>query len=260
MHYYEIHSFIIIIICNSRLQFLKVFYWALDGTFFTIFMHLTNGVSISCWLPTNVHVRTGIQAELILGTIARAGNKNSNSNGDYLEDRVSFSEGKLVDSDSKAIMMAWEKPLMEAHAKAICSGGGHILNIGFGMGLVDTAIQQYSPVTHTIVEAHPEVYERMLRTGWGEKNNVKIIFGRWQDNLSQPESYDGKPLFICNVYARGNNFIIVSPIGILLFTFLYLFSEPLPSAIYVRVDLRWFHVYCDIWFIATDMYYYVSQF
>lgn len=174
---------------------------------------------------------------MILGTIARAGNKNSNSNGDYLEDRVSFSEGKLVDSDSKAIMMAWEKPLMEAHAKAICSGGGHILNIGFGMGLVDTAIQQYSPVTHTIVEAHPEVYERMLRTGWGEKNNVKIIFGRWQDNLSQPESYDGKPLFIRNVYARGNNFIIVSRIGILLFTFLYLFSEPLPSAIYVRVDL-----------------------
>lgn len=174
---------------------------------------------------------------MILGTIARAGNKNSNSNGDYLEDRVSFSEGKLVDSDSKAIMMAWEKPLMEAHAKAICSGGGHILNIGFGMGLVDTAIQQYSPVTHTILEAHPEVYERMLRTGWGEKNNVKIIFGRWQDNLSQPESYDGKPLFICNVYARGNNFIIVSRIGILLFTFLYLFSEPLPSAIYVRVDL-----------------------
>ncbi|KAK9215755.1 hypothetical protein WN944_007761 [Citrus x changshan-huyou] len=142
-------------------------------------------------ITINVHVRTGIQAELILGTIARAANKNSNSNGDYLEDRVSFSEGKLVDSDSKAIMMAWEKPLMEAHAKAICSGGGHILNIGFGMGLVDTAIQQYSHVTHTIVEAHPEVYERMLRTGWSEKNNVKIIFGRWQDNLSQLESYDG---------------------------------------------------------------------
>lgn len=96
-----------------------------------------------------------------------------------------------MDSDSKAVMMAWEKPLMEAHAKAVCSGGGHILNIGFGMGLVDTAIQQYAPAMHTIVEAHPEVYERMLRTGWGEKDNVKIIFGRWQDVLSQLESYDG---------------------------------------------------------------------
>lgn len=100
-----------------------------------------------------------------------------------------------MDSEAKAVMMAWEKPLMEAHAKAVCSGGGHVLNIGFGMGLVDTAIQKYGPASHTIIEAHPEVYERMLRTGWGEKDNVKIVFGRWQDVLPQLGSYDGKILF-----------------------------------------------------------------
>ncbi|KAJ7958235.1 Ankyrin repeat family protein / methyltransferase-related [Quillaja saponaria] len=138
-----------------------------------------------------VLVNAGIQAELVLGSIARKENKNGDPSGDYLDDRVTFSEDKLMDSNSKAVMMAWEKPLMEAHAKAVCSVGGHILNIGFGMGLVDTAIQKYAPVTHTIVEAHPEVYERMLRTGWGQKDNVKIIFGRWQDVLSQLETYDG---------------------------------------------------------------------
>ncbi|KAI4337036.1 hypothetical protein L6164_015496 [Bauhinia variegata] len=137
-----------------------------------------------------VLLNAGIQAELVLSAIARKGS-NVNSGQDYLEDRVSFSEDKLMDSDSKAVMMAWEKPLMEAHAKAVCSGGGHILNVGFGMGLVDTAIQQYKPVMHTIVEAHPEVYERMLRLGWGEKDNVKIVFGRWQDVLPQLETYDG---------------------------------------------------------------------
>ncbi|CAO2824301.1 unnamed protein product [Amaranthus hypochondriacus] len=136
-------------------------------------------------------LNTGVQAELILGTIARKEKENGCSNECYLEDRVSFSEDKLMDTDSKAVMMAWEKPLMEAHAKAICSGGGHVLNIGFGMGLVDTAIQQYSPVSHTIIEAHPEVYDRMLRNGWGEKENVKILFGRWQDVLPQLDSYDG---------------------------------------------------------------------
>ena len=134
---------------------------------------------------------TGIQDELVLGRIARRTNQNGDFDGAYLEDRVTFSEDKLMDSDSKVVMMAWEKPLMEAYAKAVCSGGGHILNIGFGMGLVDTAIQQYAPVTHTIVEAHPEVYKRVLHTGWGDKDNVKIIFGRWQDVLSQLESYDG---------------------------------------------------------------------
>lgn len=136
-------------------------------------------------------LNAGIQAELILGTIARKANKNGAANEDYLEDRVSFGEDKLIDSGSKAVMMAWEKPLMEAHAKAVCSGGGHVLNVGFGMGLVDTAIQQYSPVTHTIVEAHPVVYKRMLQSGWDKRENVKIIFGRWQDVLSQLETYDG---------------------------------------------------------------------
>ena len=135
---------------------------------------------------------------MILGTITRKANKNGDSDEDYLGDRITFSEDKLMDSNSKAIMMAWEKPLMEAHAKAICSGGGHILNIGFGMGLVDTAIQQYKPATHTIIEAHPEVYNRMLHTGWGEKDNVQMIFGRWQDVLPQLESYDGNSIFSCS--------------------------------------------------------------
>ncbi|WCJ35525.1 Protein arginine N-methyltransferase 2 [Euphorbia peplus] len=138
-----------------------------------------------------VLLNAGIQSELILGTIARKATDNGESSENYLDDRVSFSEDKLMDSESKAVMMAWEKPLMEAHAKAVCSAGGHILNIGFGMGLVDSAIQQYSPTSHTIVEAHPLVYQRMLATGWGDKDNVKIVFGRWQDVLSQLGNYDG---------------------------------------------------------------------
>ncbi|KAF2309681.1 hypothetical protein GH714_004572 [Hevea brasiliensis] len=35
----------------------------------------------------------------------------------YLEDKVTFREYKLMDSDSKAVMMGWEKPLMEAHVR-----------------------------------------------------------------------------------------------------------------------------------------------
>lgn len=128
----------------------------------------------------------------MLGTIARRDEENDNASAKYLEDRVVFSEDRLMDSNSKAIMMAWEKPLMEAHARAICStDNGHILNIGFGMGIVDTAIQQYAPCKHTIIEAHPKVYDRMIQSGWGEKENVRIVFGRWQDVLSQLESYDG---------------------------------------------------------------------
>ncbi|XP_042376052.1 protein arginine N-methyltransferase 2-like [Zingiber officinale] len=141
----------------------------------------------------DVLLNAGIQAELVLGSVARAERKGEGDGSSYLEERVSFSEDKLMDSESKAVMMDWERPLMEAHARAVCGGGGggRVLNVGFGMGLVDEAIQRYGPVEHTIVEAHPDVYDRMLRCGWGEKENVKIVFGRWQDVLPQLESYDG---------------------------------------------------------------------
>lgn len=140
--------------------------------------------------PYQILLDFAIQSELILGTIARKENQEKEKK--YLDERVEFGEGRLMDSESKAVMMAWERPLMEAHARAVCSNGGKVLNVGFGMGLVDEAIERYEGVAeHTIVEAHPEVYERMMREGWGEKKKVKVVFGRWQDVIDQLESYDG---------------------------------------------------------------------
>lgn len=43
------------------------------------------------------------------------------------------------------------------------------------------AIQARSPRTHTIIEAHPQVYEKMIADGWDKKPGVRILFGRWQD-------------------------------------------------------------------------------
>ncbi|XP_044390562.1 protein arginine N-methyltransferase 2 isoform X2 [Triticum aestivum] len=138
-----------------------------------------------------------LRSELILGTVARRQAASANSSDGvpaetYLDSRVSFSEDRVMDAESKAVMMEWERPLMEAHARAVCAaGGGKVLNVGFGMGLVDQAIQRYEPEEHTIIEAHPEVYARMLKLGWGEKKNVRILFGRWQDVIPQLGSYDG---------------------------------------------------------------------
>lgn len=133
-----------------------------------------------------------MQSELILGALEKYSPKADFTNKSYLEERVMFSEDKLLDEESKGIMMLWEKPLMEAHARAVCAGGGDILNVGFGMGLVDTAIQSYQPVSHTIIEAHPDVYNKMIAMGWADKPNVHIIFGRWQDVLPKLGVYDGK--------------------------------------------------------------------
>jgi hypothetical protein len=45
------------------------------------------------------------------------------------------------------------------------------------------AIQKRRPRSHTIVEAHPDVHERMLEQGWDKLPGVRILFGRWQDVL-----------------------------------------------------------------------------
>ncbi|CAI5996999.1 unnamed protein product [Closterium sp. NIES-65] len=75
--------------------------------------------------------------------------------------------------------------------------GGDILNIGFGMGIIDTAIaarigQSEGGIrSHTIVEAHPDVIARMKGEGWHEKEGVRVVEGRWQDVLPQLGQYDG---------------------------------------------------------------------
>src|SRR5581483_11220281 len=69
--------------------------------------------------------------------------------------------------------------------------GLDILNVGFGLGLIDSYIQSYKPNSHTIIEAHPDVYAHMLANEWDKKPGLKIIFGRWQDVLDQLELYDG---------------------------------------------------------------------
>lgn len=59
----------------------------------------------------------------------------------YLASPVRYQDGKLLDAQGEAVMMRWEAPLMAAHANLLCQNGGHILNVGFGMGLIDEAIQ-----------------------------------------------------------------------------------------------------------------------
>jgi hypothetical protein len=107
---------------------------------------------------------------------------------DYLEhDNVRYNAANtlLLDNDDDAVMMEWERPLMMAHAQILTSEtkGKRVMNIGFGLGIIDTALQGYDPSLHVICEAHPTVYKKMIEEGWDKKQNVRICFGRWQDEL-----------------------------------------------------------------------------
>lgn len=66
-----------------------------------------------------------------------------------------------------------------------------MLNVGFGMGIIDGEIQKHAPRSHTIIEAHPDVHRHMLELGWDKKPGVNVVFGRWQDAIASLGPFDG---------------------------------------------------------------------
>ncbi|KAK4498150.1 hypothetical protein PRZ48_010806 [Zasmidium cellare] len=110
-------------------------------------------------------------------------NPNVNSE-DYLRSKLTYSEGRLLDSDKNAVMMDWETEIMKASADQLCPKKGlRTMNIGHGMGIVDRMFLENDPKMHHIIEAHPEVMQHMRETGWYDKPNVTVHEGRWQDVL-----------------------------------------------------------------------------
>ena len=102
----------------------------------------------------------------------------------YLETDLTFTENEILLPDGFEVMMEWERPIMERSAEMITVNGGDVLNVGFGMAIIDTAIQQYPIETHTIIEAHPQVVKKA--EAWAkDKKGVTIVPTRWQDALGQ---------------------------------------------------------------------------
>ncbi|KAI8393593.1 arginine N-methyltransferase 2 [Radiomyces spectabilis] len=132
-------------------------------------------------------VDEGTRAELILRALKAAFQDDDDEaqgapNEDYLHQKLHYDDNKLLDANNDAVMMGWEGPLMVEHAKVMCPREGlDVLNVGFGLGLIDSELQKYKPRNHYIIEAHPDVYAHMKELGWDKKPGVTILFGRWQD-------------------------------------------------------------------------------
>ena len=78
---------------------------------------------------------------------------------------------------------------MKRVSELLTFNGGDVLNIGFGMGIIDTYIQESNPNSHTIIESHPDVIDYMKENNWEDK--ATCIFGRWQDHMDNIGMFDG---------------------------------------------------------------------
>ena len=112
----------------------------------------------------------------------RIENSSAINNDDYLQSTLRFQNGRILDSAGNGVMMAWETDLMQRSADLLVTRPGlRVLNIGHGMGIIDTFFQDKHPSAHHIIEAHTGVLERMRKDSWYDKQNLTIHEGRWQD-------------------------------------------------------------------------------
>jgi hypothetical protein len=80
------------------------------------------------------------------------------------------------------VMHEWESELMKLHADYVAESKGHVLEIGFGMGLSAGFIQEHNPMSHTIIELHPQI-AKIARDWAADKPDVTILEGDWYEVL-----------------------------------------------------------------------------
>ncbi|KAH8080253.1 S-adenosyl-L-methionine-dependent methyltransferase [Cristinia sonorae] len=101
----------------------------------------------------------------------------------------------VSDSEDVGVMMGWERDIMKETVNLLCTNhpnlqeGLKILNVGFGLGIIDSYFQALPtrPSQHVIIEAHPDVLQHMRELGWYEKPGVQILEGKWQDFMESEE-------------------------------------------------------------------------
>ena len=108
----------------------------------------------------------------------------------FKDNTLTFSDTKIVDSSINGeVMMSWEAPILEKCAEFICHNKGDILEIVFGMGICADYIQAQDVNSHTIVDIHPQIIDKLKI--WAEdKPNVTIIEGDW-NSVEGFSIYDG---------------------------------------------------------------------
>jgi predicted O-methyltransferase YrrM len=90
--------------------------------------------------------------------------------------------GSSLIIQGQQVMQEWERPLMHAMAGIVTETHGDVLEIGFGMGISATAIQDRQVRSHTIVECNEEVIKGL--DVWRKRyprRDIRLVEGKWQD-------------------------------------------------------------------------------
>lgn len=100
-------------------------------------------------------------------------------------------EGTSLRILDEPVMQSWELPYMTALAAAACrTPMGHVLEVGYGMGLSADA---HDVASHTIIEANIDVAQRAMKWAETSLRPTTVLVGFWQDVTGSliDGAYDG---------------------------------------------------------------------
>jgi amino acid adenylation domain-containing protein len=129
-----------------------------------------------------------------LDTVSRRfvpGSARPRLSNEWSQSQANYDDTQLM-IQGQQVMQDWEHPLMKAMAKVVTESHGDVLELGFGMGISATYIQEFGARSHTIVEYNERVRERFKK--WRSQypgNDIRLIPGKWHEVVDQLGTYDG---------------------------------------------------------------------
>ncbi len=108
----------------------------------------------------------------------------------WSESQAEYTPTELI-IEGQQVMQDWETPLMKAMADIATESGGDVLEVGFGMGISASFIQERRPKSHTIIEFNQEVMAVFEQ--WRSRHadrDIRLVRGRWQDVAEALPEFD----------------------------------------------------------------------
>lgn len=115
--------------------------------------------------------------------MATAGKPEGAYSAEYWGNAPAVYDDHTLKIAGRDVMEDWEQGYMDRLAAVASSGGGAVLELGFGMGISARAIQSHGVESHTVIECHPDVLQRCIADFRNEiaANRLHVYSGFWQN-------------------------------------------------------------------------------